>query len=121
MRELPRAPFTPSRRDLLQSPVATAVASAGSAAGIAPGHSFEGWEAERAGLERQLHGTPEEDEAVYERLLDRSFQLEQRILRTPSLELPAIRVKARLVLWLMEMEDADALPAMRHIQAYLER
>lgn len=54
-------------------------------------------------------------------LLDRSFELEQLIFTTSCLELRAIRVKARLLLWLMEIEQADGLAAMRHIQAYLER
>lgn len=52
-------------------------------------------------------------------MLDRAFELERLILNTPSLELPALRSKADILVWLMEMEGADGLPAMRHIRDYL--
>jgi hypothetical protein len=85
------------------------------AAHSSSGHRFEVWEAERRELERQLDSTPESSEP----LLDRGFELEQLIFKTPCLELPAIRIKARRLLWLMEMERADGLAAMRDVYAYL--
>ena len=47
--------------------------------------------------------------------------LESLILSTPSTELSAMRVKAELLTWLMEMERADGLPAMKQIASFLER
>jgi hypothetical protein len=85
------------------------------------GHKFEAWEAARAAAERLADRTPETEEQLRVRLLDRRFELENLIFATPCLELPAIRVKARLLLWVMEMEDGDGLDAMRHIHDYLHR
>jgi hypothetical protein len=84
-------------------------------------HRFESWETERSEVERLADRMPEAEEQLRKRLLDRRFELENLILATPCLELPAVRVKARLLLWLMELEDRDGLDAMRHIHAYLHR
>jgi hypothetical protein len=84
-------------------------------------HRFEAWEFQRAELEHQIDRTPEAEAGLREQLLDRSFALERLIFATPCLDPPAIRVKARLLLWLMEMERADGLAAMRDIYAYLMR
>ena len=65
--------------------------------------------------------TPEEHEKARDRIFDRYVQIERLILRTRCLDLPAIKAKAGIILWLMEMEDADGLPAMRHIKAYIDR
>jgi len=54
-------------------------------------------------------------------IFDRYGQIERLILLTPCLDLPAIKAKAGIILWLMEMESADGLPAMRHIKAYIDR
>jgi hypothetical protein len=86
-----------------------------------PRHRFEAWEEESNELESLLDRTPEGSDLARDRLLDRSFELEQLIFKTPCLELPAIRVKAGRLLRLMEMERADGLAAMRHIHSYLMR
>ena len=83
--------------------------------------NFESWSAERDRIDRELERTPEAEEARRDSLLDRSYELERMILDTHCLELPAIRAKVRLLLWLMTVERADGLSAMRDIQAYLER
>jgi hypothetical protein len=90
-------------------------------AGASEGRAFEAWEADRAEVERLADRTPETEEHLRGRLLDRRFELENLIIATPCLELPAIRVKARLLLWLKELEDGDGLDALRHIHAYLHR
>lgn len=83
--------------------------------------AFEAWEAERRSLEEVLDGplaaAPEEKRAG---LLTRVFELEEKILRTPSADLRAIRAKARLLSWYLDMEDADGAVAMRHIRDFLE-
>jgi hypothetical protein len=81
---------------------------------------FAAWFAERDRIDEELRRTPEAHEKRRDRLLDRSYELERLIFETESQELSAIRVKARLLLWLMTIERADGLSAMRHIQAYLE-
>ena len=81
---------------------------------------FEAWSAERRHLARELDRTPKEGPAR-DPLFDRSVELEQLILNTPSLELPAVRAKAQLLTWYMKMEQADGLPAMLHIRDYIER
>jgi hypothetical protein len=86
------------------------------------GNVFEAWSAERRAIETALDDTLEEiDPDGRERLFDRAFALERLILTTPSVELSAMKAKAHLLLWLMEMERADGLPAMRHIHAYLHQ
>jgi hypothetical protein len=111
-----------SRRALLQASAATAgVPSQSASKSPVHPHRFESWETERAEVELLADHTPEIEELLRRRLHDRSFELESLIFATPCLELPAIRVKARLLLWLMEMEDSDGLDAMRHIHAYLHR
>jgi hypothetical protein len=86
-------------------------------------HRFEAWESERVELEGLIDRTPETEAPRRKRLLNRCFELETLIFATPCLELPAIRVKARLLLWLMgmEMADGDGLAVMREIHAYLMR
>jgi hypothetical protein len=84
-------------------------------------HPFAAWLAERRLLEQALDRTPEETQAATrERLLDRTFELEGLILNTPSDELRAMRVKAAMLVWLLEMEGCDGLGAMRHIKAFLD-
>jgi hypothetical protein len=86
-----------------------------------PQHPFEAWEAQRAELEHLLDLTPESNEPLRDRLFDRSVELEDLIFKTPSSELPAILVKARLLVWLMQMDGCDGLVAMCHIHDYLHQ
>lgn len=55
-----------------------------------------------------------------EALLDRLYELERLIIETPSDDPLALKAKAAILLWCMEMEQADGLPAMRHIRDYLD-
>lgn len=87
----------------------------------AAGHCFETWLAERSELNAQLNVTPETNEKARDKIFDRCFQIERLIVTTPCFDLPAIRAKAGLLLWYMEMEQADGLPAMRQIKEYLDR
>jgi|GEM_PF-2637581 len=119
MQERSSKSLSASRRGLLTGSVVTVVLG-GADSRARPVHCFESWEAERTELERLLDVTLEANEKLRNRMLDRSESLERLIFETDSLELAAIRVKARLLLWLMEMERADGVVAMRHIQAYLE-
>jgi hypothetical protein len=111
-----------SRRALFQGSGAAA-ASAGQNYSVGGDHRFEAWESERVELEGLIDRTPETEAPRRKRLLNRCFELETLIFATPCLELPAIRVKARLLLWLMgmEMADGDGLAVMREIHAYLMR
>jgi len=84
-------------------------------------HPFEAWLAERDQLDAMLDVTPEQNEKARDRIFDRYAQIERLIIRTPCLDLPAIKAKVRIILWLMDMEGADGLPAMRHIKAYIDR
>lgn len=82
--------------------------------------AFEAWLYERRSLEERLNRTPERtDPAGRDVIFDRIFELERLILSTPSDELSEIRVKAEVLLWLMETERADGAEAMRHIHSYL--
>ncbi len=81
-------------------------------------HQFDEWLAERAELQAILDVTPGSDERTREKIFDRYFTVEQLILNTPCLDLPAVRAKVAVVLSYMEMERADGLQAMRHIKAY---
>lgn len=81
---------------------------------------FEQWAAALAEAERALARFPDEDDPVRERLLAQMSALERKILTTECHELPAVRAKAHLLQWLMEMEQADGLPAIKHITAYLD-
>jgi len=119
MRKSPKDP-TVCRRAVLLAPTALAAAPALPSGALT--HQFDRWLAERQLLEATLDRTPEATQgAARERLFDEIFDLEALILNTECLELPAIRAKARLVTWYMEMDDADGLVAMRHIQSYLDR
>lgn len=91
-------------------------------ASTAHAHPFVVWRDERARIEGELDRTPEATQAkAREQLFDKLFAIEQQILNTNCLDPPAIRIKADLLVWYMEMEQADGLAAMRHIQAYLAR
>lgn len=61
-----------------------------------------------------------EDNPSYEPLMDVLARLEELIFETPSLVAAAVRIKGRLLLWLMEQERHDGRVAMRHLLAYLE-
>jgi len=112
--------LTVCRRAFLLAP--TALATAPGVPSGASAHQFDRWLAERQVLEAALDRTPEAThEEARERLFDRIFDLEALILETACLDPPAIRAKARLVAWYMEMDEADGLVAMQHIQAYLDR
>jgi hypothetical protein len=109
-----------SRRAFVASVGVSTLPSDGqSAAGL---HPFELWRAERLALEGELDRTPEAQDADgrRERLFDRVFELEHLILTTPSADLAAMQVKAATLVWLMEMDGSDGLPAMRQIQAYIK-
>jgi hypothetical protein len=82
---------------------------------------FAAWSAERIELEAALDRTPEGSADLRERLLERAFELEQLILNTPCGGIEAIRAKVRILRLLMEMAQADELPAMREIEAFLEQ
>ncbi len=82
---------------------------------------FRAWAMERGELGETLARTPESEAQIRESLLDRSYQLERLIIETPSDELSAIRAKAAILLWHMDMERADGLPAMRHIRTFLDQ
>lgn len=94
-------------------------------AGLAPPapagapNPFVAWAAEWDRQEQLLDGLPADDEIAREPLLARIFDLQDLILNTPATELAAIRIKAASLLWLMEMEHADGLLAMRHIHDWL--
>lgn len=109
-----------SRRAILTMPGALATPSSGFA--YPSLHPFDSWAMERRLLEYALSDAPEETHArARERILDRLFALERLILETECLDLAAVRVKADLVLWTMQMEEADTLSAMRHIHRFLHR
>lgn len=109
-----------SRRVVLQWTLAPAVGPFGPES-FTPTHPFESWHAERQMLEAALDFTPEDAApAARERLFDRVFQLERQILTTPSVDLPAMRAKAAMLVWLMEMEQADGLFAMKQIASFLD-
>ena len=80
---------------------------------------FEAWTAERELISQALRSVPETDEPAQARLLDRSHQLERLIIETPTEDLAGVRAKADILVWYMEMEQADGLAAMRHIRNYL--
>lgn len=84
---------------------------------------FKSWYVEWQALEEELDRTPEKDDrdGKRDRLFRRIFEIEHLILTTPSADISAIRVKAATLVWLMEMDGSDGLPAMRHIRDYLER
>ena len=84
-------------------------------------HQFDAWLAERDELDAMLDVTPEENEKARDKIYDRFFEIERLIIETACIELPAIQAKVGLLLWLMEMEQADGLPAMRHIKQYIDR
>lgn len=109
-----------SRRGLLQSGLAPVATPLGSTL-LAPLHPFESWRTEWLALEGELDRMPEEqdDDSRRDRLFDRIFERVHLILNTPSTDLPAIQVKAATLVWLMEMEFSDGLPAIRHIQSFL--
>ncbi|HEY2750059.1 hypothetical protein [Phenylobacterium sp.] len=72
---------------------------------------FAAWFAARDRIDEELRRTPEADEKQRDRLLDRSYELERLIFETESRELSAIRLKARLLLWLITAERPDGLSA----------
>ena len=82
---------------------------------------FEAWIAERTAIQLALETATKDADADRDRLLNRSFELERRIVETPSAALPAIRAKVEILVWYMQMEQADGLPAMLHIRDYIER
>ena len=84
------------------------------------GHQFTDWLTERAALEIALDTTPESDPAAREALLDRAIELERLILNTPAGWPAAIRAKTYIVRRLMEMTQADELPAMREIETFVD-
>lgn len=100
---------------------ANVAASAFAATTPAGEHQFDAWLRQRAELDDMLDLVPEENERARDRIFDRYSALERLILRTRCLDLPAIKAKAGILLWLMEMESSDGLPAMRHIKAYIDR
>ena len=111
-----------SRRGVLQASLGSAAAVVTPTGRSLTGqHPFDAWLAERDILAALLDVTPEENEKARNKIFDRYAQIERLILRTRSLELPAIKAKVGIILWLMEMEDADGLPAMRHIKAYIDQ
>jgi hypothetical protein len=117
-----QAPFDLTRRVILgvaASPVGAPLVQR--AAGSSNLHPFDTWLAERDHLDAMLDVTPEENEKARDQIFDRYAAIERLILRTRCLDLPAIKAKVGIILWLMEMEDADGLPAMRHIKAYIDR
>lgn len=81
---------------------------------------FRQWALERAELTAALEIAREET-AERERLLDRFHELERLIIETPASEVDAMILKTDILLWYMEMERDDGLPAMRHIRAFLEQ
>jgi hypothetical protein len=85
-----------------------------------PQGEFQQWALERSELSAALERTPE-DGAERNRLLNRLYELERLIVETPSAKSSDVCMKADILLWYMEMEQADGLPAMRHIRAYLEQ
>lgn len=112
--------FAPFRRNVLLGGVGAVLSRPPTL--TAASNPFERWEAERRELEADLDRLPEATfPFARDRVLTRMSELERLILETPSFELSAVRVKAGLLTWLMEMEQADGLSAMRHIQDYLDR
>jgi len=85
-----------------------------------PRANFQQWALKRTELIAALDRTPEEG-AERDRLLERLYELERLIVETPSVERSDVCMKADILLWYMEMEQADGFPAMRHIRAYLEQ
>jgi hypothetical protein len=83
------------------------------------GHRFAEWLAERTTVEAALDRTPEKDSVKREALLDRAIELERLILYTPDQTPSAIRAKAHVLRWLMEMAHAEELPAMREIEEFV--
>lgn len=107
-----------SRRSFLVGSTGLVLSDQAAAARMDP---FSTWERERAALEAELDRTPEATMREFrEQLLGRLYETEQLILETPSSELNAMRAKASVLTWLMEMEQADGQSAMRHIRDFLE-
>jgi hypothetical protein len=104
---------------LLHAPLLAGAATA-TAAEASEIHQFQGWQAERERLERLYERIPEPHEALRDQLLDSACELRQRIIETPSRAASVILMKAQLLLWYMEQERSDDLPAMQHICAFLE-
>lgn len=85
-------------------------------------HPFDAWMVERQLLEAALDAAPEVTHgAERQAIFDRLFKVERLVLETDCLDLEAVRAKADLILWTMEMEQADALSAMRHVHCFLHR
>lgn len=114
-----RSPAPPkfSRRSFVTGATATSL-PAHKLAGLSD--PFELWWREREDVLHRLKVTSENNEAHYEPLMDALARTERLIFETPSNTPAALRMKGRLLLWLMEQERHDGLAAMRHIAAYFE-
>ena len=82
---------------------------------------FDFWSAEHERMCTLLDLTPEAEEDARNLLLDRGYELELMIVNTPSSTPSAVRAKAKILHWLMTMEQHEGAPAMRDIHDFVMR
>ena len=109
-----------SRRTALAGAAAGAITPA-EAFGALP-HPFDRWVAEAYVLMDLGWSLPEEPEGPRQRIFRRVDRLERLIVRTPSLDEPAIRAKFGYLRWIMKNNgDDDDLVAMDHVGEFIRQ
>ncbi|TAJ70423.1 MAG: hypothetical protein EPO51_18000 [Phenylobacterium sp.] len=85
-------------------------------------HQFDRWVAEAYATMDLAWSIPEEPEGPRDRLFQRVDELDRLILRTPSLDEPAIRAKFGFLRWIAKNDaDPDERIALDHLGEFIRQ